>query len=105
MDHAAEFFAQVRAIPYGKVMSSKGVGSLARLTGRQAGQLLARGEWKSEKEIPWWRVVAWDGSLPVAKRDPVLALIQKQTLLAEGVLFVSEWRVDMKSALHVDPEG
>ena len=52
--------------------------------------------------IPWWRVVAKSGALPVSKLDPHLGKEQRDRLLAEGVPFLSEWVVDM-AACEWDP--
>jgi alkylated DNA nucleotide flippase Atl1 len=41
-------------------------------------------------DAPWWRVVARSGRLPVAKRDPRLAMEQRDRLIAEGVPFVGD---------------
>jgi alkylated DNA nucleotide flippase Atl1 len=38
-------------------------------------------------DLPWWRVVAKTGVLPVGKRDPRLAWEQRDQLLSEGVRF------------------
>jgi alkylated DNA nucleotide flippase Atl1 len=38
-------------------------------------------------DVPWWRIVAQSGALPVSKRDPRLAWEQRNLLLREGVAF------------------
>lgn len=37
------------------------------------------------QDLPWWRVVAKSGRLPIGKRDPVLGLLQEEILRNEGV--------------------
>ena len=46
-------------------------------------------------DIPWWRVVAKDGRLPVYKMDPLLEQKQIQLLQEEGVE-LQEGKVDMQ---------
>lgn len=41
-------------------------------------------------DCPWWRVIAADGSLPIAKRDPQAAREQAARLAAEGVELVDD---------------
>ena len=47
------------------------------------------GRWMAQcpEDIPWWRVVAKDGRLPLHKRDPRLAAEQRRRLEEEGVEF------------------
>lgn len=54
-------------------------------------------------DLPWWRVVNRLGELPVAKRGPELAMLQRTQLEAEGVEFESD-RVRREFFLtHLDP--
>ncbi len=45
------------------------------------------------EDVPWWRVVAKDGSLPIAKRNPDLAAQQRELLESEGVCLGDDNRV------------
>lgn len=78
----------VRAIPFGKVA---GYGALGRALDRPVSGLVV-GKWMAvaPPDVPWWRVVASDGSLRTARRDPGLALSQKRHLEGEGVAFTSD---------------
>ena len=76
--------AAVRAIPEGFVRS---YGDLDPEAPRFAGAVLASSD---DPDLPWWRVVRADGSLPKGER-------QKKLLLAEGIVF-RHGRVDMRSA-------
>ncbi len=81
----------VRAIPAGRVMSYGAVGAACRppISGYICGRIMNR----SAREVPWWRVVAKDGALPINKRAPQLAAEQRRRLTEEGVHFDSEGRV------------
>ena len=76
--------ARVRAVPEGFVTCYSDLDPGAP---RFAGAVLA-GE--SDPELPWWRVVRADGSVPKGDR-------QRALLEAEGVPFKGA-RVDMRSA-------
>jgi alkylated DNA nucleotide flippase Atl1 len=47
------------------------------------------GRWMAScpEDVPWWRVVAKTGHLPVGKRDPRLGIEQRTLLEQEGVTF------------------
>lgn len=47
------------------------------------------GRWMAQcpDDLPWWRVVAKDGRLPIHKRDPYAAEEQRRFLEIEGVSF------------------
>jgi alkylated DNA nucleotide flippase Atl1 len=60
------------------------------MTGRAMAQM--------PEDAPWWRVVARTGELPVGKRDPRLAVTQRERLEAEGVLF-NEDRIERRCFL------
>lgn len=81
----------IKQIPRGSVMSYGAVGRNTpnRVSGLVVGRWLAQ----CPQEIPWWRVLGADGSFPIAKRDPNLALIQKQKLEEEGIEFSSSGMV------------
>lgn len=75
----------VRSIPFGQVAS---YGQLGRLLPNPVSGLVV-GRWmaRAPEDVPWWRVVAADGRLPVGKRDPSLLLRQRRLLQEEGVGF------------------
>ena len=75
---------RIRAIPEGFVRS---YGDVSPGAPRFAGVVLSCAE---EPDLPWWRVVRADGSLPRGAR-------QRARLEAEGVPFAGE-RVDMRVA-------
>lgn len=78
-----ELWSLIRAIPPGCVAS---YGDLGRAMRNPISGLLV-GRWikASPTEIPWWRVVGKDGSLPIAKQSPHLAMEQEDRLRAEGI--------------------
>lgn len=87
------FFEQVygivEKIPYGKVVS---YGQIAWMLGnprmaRQVGWAMRR----CPDKLPWQRVVKADGSIA----GGVHAQIRQSILEAEGVIFLSDGRVDM----------
>lgn len=80
----------VREIPPGHVMSYGQVGRMmTRPVGpRMAGRLMfSLDSLAEERAVPWWRVLASDGSLSIAKRSPELAQMQRQLLEDEGIEF------------------
>lgn len=81
-----EILDAVRAIPAGFVRT---YGDLSPGAPRLAGRVLH----DTEQEVPWWRVVRADGSLPVGEA-------QRARLDAEGIplLATDPPRVDMRSA-------
>lgn len=81
----AQVAALVAAIPAGQVMSYGEIG--ARCDPPISGYVCGRFIWRAPAGLPWWRVVAKDGSLPIAKRDPAMASLQRQHLVAEGHRF------------------
>jgi methylated-DNA-protein-cysteine methyltransferase-like protein len=86
----------VKAIPRGKVMSYGEVGRLLRhpASGFMVGRWMA----SVPDGVPWWRVVAKTGALPVGKRNPNLRTEQEDRLRAEGVPFLADGVVDMSVA-------
>jgi len=76
--------ARVRAVPEGFVTS---YGDLDPGAPRFAGAVLASSD---DPDLPWWRIVRADGSLPKGDR-------QRRHLEAEGTPFRGD-RVDMKTA-------
>lgn len=73
----------VRSIPAGRVMNYGQIGEL--LSNKVSGKIIGAWLQKSEGGLPWWRVVAKDGSFPVGKLDPVLQKLQIELLTEEGV--------------------
>jgi methylated-DNA-protein-cysteine methyltransferase-like protein len=87
-----ELYTLVRSIPAGQVASYGQLGRVLRnpVSGLIVGSWMAR----CPADIPWWRVVAGNGTLPVWKKGPHLQLEQIDRLLQEGVE-VNERTVDM----------
>lgn len=89
-----ELYDMVRRVPTGSCVA---YGELGRaLSTPVSGYLVGRWMAACPPDVPWWRVVAKSGELPVNKRDPELAREQAERLFAEGVR-VTEGRVDMAS--------
>lgn len=91
-DPFQELWQIVRKIPKGKVVSYSDLGKMLRnpATGFQVGRMMA----SAPDGVPWWRVVAKDGSLPIHKRSPQLRLEQEKRLKSEGVNFEGR-RIEM----------
>lgn len=83
-----QVFSVVREIPAGRVAGYGQVGRAldAPISGLLVGKILAT----CPPDVPWWRVVGADGSLLVAKRDPRLALEQRDRLESEGARFAAD---------------
>jgi methylated-DNA-protein-cysteine methyltransferase-like protein len=96
----------VLKIPSGRVMSYGALGQYLTppLSGFFVGRMMAFGpsRHKSESEVPWWRVLTKNGTLAIAKRDPILGQIQKEKLLEEGVQFDENGNV--RSEFFWEPE-
>jgi methylated-DNA-protein-cysteine methyltransferase related protein len=88
-----ELWAVVSQIPPGRCASYGDVGAALRspASGRMVGRWMAQ----CPDDVPWWRVVARDGRLPISKRDPRLMELQAQRLREEGVE-VREGAVEME---------
>ena len=87
----------IRKVPCGKVISygqAAGMTEGIALTPRQVGRYLAT----CPQDVPWHRVVGAKGDILIGKRDPLWAQEQKHRLMAEGVVFSTDGRVDMKSS-------
>lgn len=91
-----EIWDIVRSIPAGRVCSYGEVG--AALKNPMSGFLVGRRMASAPEDLPWWRVVAKSGRLPIAKRHPRLSSEQEDRLRAEGVPFVGAGQVDMARA-------
>jgi methylated-DNA-protein-cysteine methyltransferase-like protein len=89
-----QVYEQARAIPPGRVLAYGALG--ARCDPPISGYICGRIMNQALQDVPWWRVVAKDGSLPIAKRNPALAREQRQKLQAEGVQFDEDGRVLME---------
>ena len=63
-----------------------------------SGFLVGRRMASAPDGVPWWRVVAKTGSLPIGKRHPKLMSEQEATLREEGVPFLDRGKVDMEAA-------
>lgn len=88
-------YAWVRQIPKGKVMS---YGQIAYLCGRpRAARIVGGVAHFGDPKLPWQRVVKKDGSL--AEGYPGGTAGHRAALAAEGVQFVSDYRVDMEQHL------
>jgi methylated-DNA-protein-cysteine methyltransferase related protein len=83
---AAQVLADIRAIPEGFVRT---YGDLSPGAPRFTGRVLKA----TSEDVPWWRVVRADGSLPVGEK-------QRARLDAEGVPLLAgdPPRVDMRRA-------
>lgn len=91
-----ELFDLVRRIPKGRCA---GYGALGRyLTNPVSGFITGKWMAAAPPDVPWWRVVAKDGTLVVARRDPQLGIEQRRLLEAEGVPFADD-RVAMDAVL------
>jgi methylated-DNA-protein-cysteine methyltransferase-like protein len=87
-----ELWQIVRQIPPGRCASYGDVGRAlsSPVSGFLVGRMMAR----CPDDVPWWRVVARDGKLPVWKVDPSFENQQVARLVDEGVR-VEDGRVDM----------
>ena len=85
----------VRHIPFGHVVS---YGQLASYLPDRIPALTV-GRWMANcpPDYPWWRVVAADGRLVIAKRNPVWAQQQYEALVAESVPFTEPDKVAIDS--------
>ncbi|MBS1705964.1 MAG: MGMT family protein [Armatimonadetes bacterium] len=84
----AHLIEQVNKIPRGRVASYGMVGRSLRnpVSGLVVGRWMASLE--DGDALPWWRVIGADGRLPIEKRGPHAAQIQRDRLEEEGVGFV-----------------
>jgi len=96
-----ELWELIKKIPRGKVAA---YGALGRALERPvSGFLVGRAMGRCPEGVPWWRVVARDGRLPIDKVDPKLGSFQRQKLTAEGVEMAAEDQVSM--AAFIDPDS
>ncbi len=90
-------WALIFAIPHGKCTSYGRLGQA--LPKPVSGFLVGHWMFQAPEGLPWWRVVSKDGSLPIDKLAPHLAIEQRQLLEHEGVAFEGD-RVKMAECLH-----
>jgi methylated-DNA-protein-cysteine methyltransferase-like protein len=76
----------VRQIPPGRVASYGAVGRA--LENPVSGYLVGRWMHQCPEGVPWWRVVAKSGVLPIGKKDPSARQEQRARLEAEGIVLV-----------------
>ena len=86
-----QVFVLARQIPVGRVLSYGALG--ARCEPPISGYICGRIMNNVGDDVPWWRIVAKNGSLPISKRNPNLAQRQRQLLESEGVKFDADNRV------------
>jgi methylated-DNA-protein-cysteine methyltransferase-like protein len=95
METAAEYVYEfVKTVPPGKVVTYGQVAGMVegvRLTAIQVGQIM----YSAPEGVPWQRVVGSGGTLPIAKRDAQLAMMQRRLLEREGVVFKENGSADM----------
>jgi len=96
-DRLSELWSVVSSVPPGRVASCGDVGR--ELAPPASGFLVGKWMAMAPPTVPWWRIVARDGTLALAKRSPSLASEQRRLLEAEGVPFVGD-RVDMAATRH-----
>lgn len=95
-----ELWELVKKIPRGKVAA---YGALGQALERPvSGFLVGRAMRRCPEDVPWWRVVARDGRLPIDKLDPQLGSLQRQRLTNEGVEMAAEDQVS--AAAFIDPD-
>ena len=99
MDKLEELWLVVRSIEPGEVASYGAVGQALKhpASGWQVGRWMAQ----CPAEVPWWRVVAKSGALPVSKRDTRLGIVQADRLAQEGVPIADGM---IKSSAFVEPD-
>lgn len=85
---------RARQIPVGKVTNYGSLGASCDppISGYICGRLMQN----TPPDVPWWRVVAKDGTLPTAKRSPELGHEQRTLLRDEGVEFEENGKVQQK---------
>lgn len=92
-----EVYALIARIPRGRVLS---YGRIARLLGQpRAARQVGRALRHCPDHLPWQRVVMADGSIA----GGAFAALRRAMLEDEGVPFLPDGRVDMASALWLDP--
>ena len=86
-----QVYSIVERIPYGKVIS---YGRIAFLLGRpRSAREVGRAMYRCPDHLPWQRVIKSDGTVA----GGIHAEFRKLILESEGVVFLSDGRVDMDS--------
>lgn len=80
-----DLWLAVASIPKGCVVAYGDLG--ASLPRPVSGVLVGKWMANCPSELPWWRVVGKAGDLLIGRKDPSLALHQRQLLEREGVAF------------------
>ena len=94
-----ELWELIRKIPRGRVAA---YGAIGRALERPiSGYLVGRAMARCPDDVPWWRVVAKDGKLPIDKRDPELGHLQVTRLRQEKTEMADETTV--APSAFVDP--
>ena len=96
-----QLFEAARRIPRGRVVSYGALGSvlLPPVSGRMVGRMMSR----CPPGIPWWRVLARTGRMPISKISPSYADEQAAHLVSEGVK-AADGQVDMARYALTDAE-
>jgi len=91
----AEIYRVVRRIPRGRVLSYGDVARLCRgdVSARTVGWAMS----VCPPDVPWHRVVNYQGRLTIGRRSLALQQIQRDLLLAEGVTFTVDDEVNMEN--------
>ena len=93
------YYAVIRAIPIGRVMS---YGDVAAHAGRprqarRVGYALAA---MKGGDVPWWRVINAEGAISPRGPDGISEEMQRGLLESEGVEFSHDRRVDLDRFRH-----
>ena len=93
------YYAVIRAIPSGRVMS---YGDVAAHAGRprqarRVGYALAAAR---GGDVPWWRVINAEGAISLRSPDGGFESMQRDLLESEGIEFTLERRVDLERFRH-----
>ena len=94
------YYATIRAIPAGRVMT---YGDVARVAGRarQARRVGYALSACRDPSVPWWRVVNAEGRISRGgARLPEDADLQRDLLQSEGVPIDLEGRIDLAACRH-----
>jgi methylated-DNA-protein-cysteine methyltransferase related protein len=78
-----ELWDLVRSIPPGQVSSYGSLGAL--LSQPTSGRIVGRMMVDCPEDVPWWRVVAKTGGIPIWKQGPEAGIRQEELLKQEGV--------------------
>lgn len=83
-----ELWDLIATVPYGHCCSYGDLGKA--LTHPATGRMVGRWMVNCPAEVPWWRVIAASGALPLYNRDAFLGADQRSRLADEGVPFKGE---------------